>query len=199
MATVSAIHAITSGIAQVLSRAYQLRPITGLTCKFEPLGMSDFKKLDGADTKVSIVLYRVSHNEHLRNRPPPTLPTGKPIPLTVNLHMLITIWADTALKEQSLIAWTLRELHMRPVMDKSMFADIGGFGVNDLVTMFPEELTLDDLSKLWQVLVPPLRPSLGYVARNVMIDIESQPDAERVVATRFQLDDDVAEVVEGAQ
>jgi hypothetical protein len=65
--------------------------------------------------------------------------------------------------------------------------------------MFPEELTLDDLSKLWQVLVPPLRPSLGYVARNVMIDIESQPDAERVVATRFELDDDVAEVVEGAQ
>ncbi|RQP21469.1 DUF4255 domain-containing protein [Piscinibacter terrae] len=199
MATASAIHAITSGIAQVLSRAYQLRPLAGVTCKFEPLGISDFKKLDGSDPKVSIVLYRISHNEHLRNRPPPMLPTGKPCPLTVNLHMLITVWADSALKEQSLIAWTLRELHMRPVMDKSMFADVGGFGVNDLVTMFPEELTLDDLSKLWQVLVPPLRPSLGYVARNVMIDIESQPDAERVVATRFALDDDVAEVAEGAQ
>ena len=199
MATVSAIHAITSGIAQVLSRSYQLRPVTGLTCKFEPMGMSDFKKLDGQDNKVSILLYRVSHNEHMRNRPPSTLPTGKPVPLTVNLHMLVTVWADSALKEQSLIAWTLRELHMRPVMDKSVFADIGGFGANDLVTMFPEELTLDDLSKLWQVLVPPLRPSLGYVARNVMIDIEAVPDAEPVVATRFQLDSDVAVVAEGAR
>lgn len=199
MATVSAIHAITSGIAQVLSRSYQLRPVTGLTCKFEPMGMSDFKKLDGQDSKVSILLYRVSHNEHMRNRPPSTLPTGKPVPLTVNLHMLVTVWADSALKEQSLIAWTLRELHMRPVMDKSVFAEIGGFGANDLVTMFPEELTLDDLSKLWQVLVPPLRPSLGYVARNVMIDIEAAPDAEPVVATRFQLDSDVAAVAEGAR
>lgn len=198
MATVSAIHALTSGLAQLLSRAYQLRPVAGITCKFEPLGMSDFKKLDGQDTKVSIVLYRVSHNEHLRNRPPSTLPTGKPVPLTVNLHMLVTVWADSALREQSLIAWTLRELHMRPVMDKSAFADIGGFGVGDLVTLAPEELSLDDLSKLWQVLVPPLRPSLGYVARNVMIDIDTQPDAERVVATRFQLDDDVAGGGEGA-
>lgn len=198
MATVSAIHALTSGLAQLLSRAYQLRPVAGITCKFEPLGMSDFKKLDGQDTKVSIVLYRVSHNEHLRNRPPATLPTGRPVPLTVNLHMLVTVWADSALREQSLIAWTLRELHMRPVMDKSVFADIGGFGAGDLVTMAPEELSLDDLSKLWQVLVPPLRPSLGYVARNVMIDIDAQPDAERVVATRLQLDDDVAGVAEGA-
>lgn len=199
MATVSAIHAITSGIAQVLSRSYQLRPVTGLTCKFLPLGMSEFKKLDGQDSTVSILLYRVSLNEHMRNRPPATLPAGKPVPVTVNLHMLVTIWADSALKEQSLIAWALRELHMRPVMDKSVFADIGGFGTVDLVTMIPEELSLDDLSKLWQVLVPPLRPSLGYVARNVMIDIEATPDAEPVVATRFHLDSDVEGGAEGGR
>ena len=199
MATVSAIYALTSGLAQVLSRAYQLRPVTGLTCKFEPLGMSDFKKLDGHDSKVSIVLYRISHNEHLRNRPPPTLPGGTPVPLTVNLHMLLTVWADSALKEQSLIAWTLRELHMRQVMDRSVFAEIGGFGKADLVTLLPEELSLDDLSKLWQVLVPPLRPSLGYVARNVMIDVEAQPDAGPVIATRLQMDGDVQAVAEGAR
>jgi putative polysaccharide export protein (PEP-CTERM system associated) len=84
MATVSGIHAITSGIAQLLSRAYQLRPISGISCKFEPLGVSDLKKLDGQDTKVTLMLYRISHNEHLRNRPPATLPFGKPAPLTVN-------------------------------------------------------------------------------------------------------------------
>lgn len=198
MATVSALHAITSGLAQVLSRAYQLRPVAGVSCKFEPLGMSDFKKLDGQDTKVSILLYRVTHNEHLRNRPPSMLPSGQPVPLTVNLHLLVTVWADSALKEQSLLAWALRELHLRPVMDKSLFADSGGFGVNDVVTLFPEELTLDDLSKLWQVLVPPLRPSLGYVARNVMIDLETQPDAARVLATRVALGDHVADTGEGA-
>jgi hypothetical protein len=199
MASVSAIHAVTSGLAQVLSRSYQLRPIAGVSCKFEPLGISDLKKLDGQDTKVTVLLYRITHNEHQRNRPPATLPFGKPAPLTVNVHLLVTVWADAALKEQSLLAWTMRELYMRPVLDRSMFADSGGFGLADIVSLSPEELTLDDLSKLWQVLVPPLRPSLGYVARNVMLDLELQPDAQPVVATRYEMNDDVASVAEGAR
>ncbi len=197
MASVSAIHAITSGLAQVLSRSYQLRPIQGVTCKFEPQGISDLKKLTGQDTKVTLLLYRITHNEHQRNRPPATLPAGKPVPLTVNIHLLITVWADTALREQSLLAWTMRELHQRPVLDRSVFADIGGFGAGDLVSLVPEDLTLDDLSKLWQVLVPPLRPSLGYVARNIMLDLDAQPAAAPVVATRLTLEDDVAAVAEG--
>ena len=199
MATVSGIHALTSGLAQHLSRAYQLRPLAGVTCKFEPLGVSDLKKLDGQDTKVTMLLYRVSHNEYLRNRPRSALPFGQPVPLTLNLHLLLTVWTDTALKEQSLLAWAMRELHMRPVLDRSLFADIGGYAPGDLVSLTPEELTLDDLSKLWQVLVPPLRPSMGYVARNVKLDLETEPDSEAVVATRIAMDDDVAAVSEGAR
>ena len=199
MASVSALHALTSGLAQVLSRSYQLRPLAGVSCKFEPLGISDLKKLDGQDTKVTILLYRITHNEHQRNRPPTMLPFGRPAPLTVNLHLLVTVWSDGPLKEQGLLAWTMRELHTRPVLDRSVFADSGGFGAADIVALMPEELTLDDLSKLWQVLVPPLRPSLGYVARNVMLDLDVQPDAEPVVATRFAMDDDVAAVAEGAR
>lgn len=198
MATVSGLHALTSGLAQVLSRAYQLRPLAGTSCKFEPLGISDLKKLDGQDTKVTILLYRITHNEHQRNRPPAMLPFGKPVPLTVNLHLLVTVWADGPLKEQGLLAWTMRELHQRPVLDRSVFADSGGFGAGDIVALAPEELTLDDLSKLWQVLVPPLRPSLGYVARNVMLDLDVQPDAEPVLVTRFTIDDVAAAVAGGA-
>jgi len=198
MASISAIHALTSGLAQLLSRSYQLQPIAGLSCKFEPAGISDFKKLDGQDAKVTILLYRITHNEHLRNRPPATLPTGRPAPLTINAHLLITVWADAALKEQSLLAWTLRELHMHPVLDRSVLTDIGGFGAGDIVSLAPEELTLDDLSKLWQVLVPPMRPSLGYVARNVMLDLDPVPDFAPVAAVRLMLDDDVATVSGGA-
>lgn len=196
MASITGLYALTSGLAQVLSRAYQSRPIVGVSCKFEPLGVSDLKKLDGTDAKVTLLLYRISHNEHLRNRPPGTLPLGKPVPLTVNLHLLISVWGDTALKEQGLLAWTMRELHQRPVLDRSVFADGSGFGPGDLVTLSPEDLTLDDLSKLWQVLVPPLRPSLGYVARNVILDLDPQPDAQPVVATRIALTDDADALVE---
>lgn len=50
-----------------------------------------------------------------------------------------------------------------------------------------------------QVLVPPLRPSLGYVARNVVLDLDPQPDAQPVVATRIALTDDADAVVEAAR
>ena len=197
MAGVSSLHALTSGLAQYLTRAYQLRPIAGVTCKFESVGVSDFKKLDGQDVKLTLLLYRLTHNEHQRNRAPQTLPHGRSVPLTINAHLLVTVWADTALKEQSLIAWAMRELHMRPVLDRSLLADIGNFSSADLVPLLPEELSLDDMSKLWQVLTPPMRPSLCYVARNVMVDLEPQPDRAPVVATRFEVHDPVDDVAEG--
>ncbi len=198
MASVSAIHALTSGLAQHLSRAYQRRPMAGITCKFEPTGISDFKKLDGQDTKLTLLLYRITYNEHQRNRPSATLPAGAPVAMAVNLHLLVSIWADTALKEHSLLAWAMRELHQRPVLDRSLFAEIGAYAPGDQVSLSPEELTLDDLSKLWQVLAPPLRPSLGYVARNVRLDLETEPDHAPVVATRITQNDDVLAVAGGA-
>jgi hypothetical protein len=196
MAGVTSLHALCSGLAQHLSRAYQLRPIAGLSCKFAPVGVSELKKLDGQDTTLSLFLYRVSHNEHLRNRSPATVPHGRAVPLSLNAHLLLSVWADTALKEQCLLAWTLRELHQRPVLDNSLFAGGAGFGPGDQVPLLAEDLSLDDLSKLWQVLLPTLRPSLAYVARNVMLDLDAEPPHEPVIATRFELHDPLASVQE---
>jgi hypothetical protein len=198
MAGITAIHTLVSGLAQHLSRAYQLRPLQGLTCSFEPLGISAMKLLDGQATKCTVLLYRTSHNEHLRNRPLAGLPHGKAVPLTVNLHLLVTIWADTALKEQNLLAWTMRELHQRPVLERSLLGDSTVFEADDLISLTPEELSLDDMTKLWQVLVPPYRPSLTYVARNVRIDLDTEPDHAPVVASRIAMTDDVTAVVGGA-
>ncbi|HEU4620729.1 MAG TPA: DUF4255 domain-containing protein [Burkholderiaceae bacterium] len=188
MASVVALHSVTSGLAQFLSRAYQLAPISQVSCKFTPVGTSEFKKLDGQDTTCSIFVYRITHNEHLRNY----RPVGRVLPLSVNLHLLFTIWADSALREQSLIAWLLRALHQQPVVDRSMLPSTAGFDVADHIQLLPEELSLDDMTKLWQTLAPPYRASLTYVARNVPIDVERNEDYPPVVATRFALDDEVS-------
>jgi hypothetical protein len=187
MATVSALHAVTTGIAQSLGRAYQLHPITGIACTFGAVGTTDFRKLDGQTTSCSIFVYRVTQNEHLRNRPP----VRRAVPLTVNLHMLFTIWADSPLREQSLLAWLLRELHERPVLDNSVLAPSGGFDPADQVLLAAEELSLDDVAKLWQILTPPYRASLTYVARNIPIDLEPMPVFPPAVATRFAMQDGV--------
>ncbi len=187
MATVSALHAVTSGIAQHLGRLYQLRPIAGIGCTFSAVGTSDFKKLDGQHTTCSIFAYRFAHNQHLRNR----TPARHAALLTVDVHLLFTIWSDSSLREQSLLAWLMRELHQRPVLDNSVIAAIGGFDTSDQVQLLPEELSIDDLTKLWQVLAPPYRASVAYVARNVPIDLDPPETFPPVVATRFALSDTV--------
>lgn len=197
MAQVTALHTLVSGLAQHLSRAYQLRPLPGITCSFAPLGISELRQLDGEATTCSLLLYRTTHNEHLRNRPQASLPLGRAMPLTVDLHLLVSIWADSALREQNLLGWVMRELHQRPVIDRALLGDSSVFDADDLISLSPEELSLDDMTKLWQVLTPPYRPSLSYVARNVRIDLGTEPDHAPVVARRLALTDDVAAVSGG--
>ena len=186
--SVAAISGFTSGLAQLLKQRHELNPAqAGFSASFDAVGISDFKKLDGAQTRVSLMLVRISQNEHLRNRPAATMPPGRRPPLAVDLHLLFTVWADKAEKEQLLLAWLLRELHGLPVLGGAALG--APFATVDAVQLIPEELSLDELSKLWQVLVPPLRPSLGYVARHVALDLEPQPDDALVVATRMRMID----------
>lgn len=187
MAAVAAIHAVVSGLAQHLTRAHQISPVQDVSCTFTPVGTSEFKKLDGKNTTCSIFVYRVSHNEHARN--PRNGPgPGRP-PLAVNMHLLLTMWADSPLKELTVLAWVMRELHAFPVLDRSLLAASGGFSAAESVQLIPEELTLDDMTKLWQALTPPLRPSITYVARNVQIGPDAEEQFAPAIATRYRLAD----------
>lgn len=187
MAALAAVNAVVAGVAQHLTRARQLSPISDVSCTFQAVGTTDFKKLDGRETTCSIFLYRITHNEHTRN----LLPRTTRRVLTVNMHLLITVWADTPLREHLLLAWVMRELHQHPVLDRSVLAGNGQFANSDQVQFIPEELTLDDMSKLWQALVPPYRTSITYVARNVPIGFDEDEVFAPAAATRFELTDEM--------
>src|SRR5258706_264054 len=116
MAAITAINAVCAGLAQYLTRAHQLSSVQDISCTFQAVGTTEFKKLDGKETTCSIFLYRVTHNEHTRNLP--RRPQARS--LAINMHLLITIWADAPLKEHILLAWVMRELHRHPVFDRSL-------------------------------------------------------------------------------
>ncbi|HTU67530.1 MAG TPA: DUF4255 domain-containing protein [Steroidobacteraceae bacterium] len=192
MAGLSAINAVTAGLAQYLTRAHQLSPIKSTSCTFTATGTSELRQLDGEDTTVSLFIYRVAPNEHTRNgigRVDPRRPA-----MTVNLHGLLTVWADSAQKEQLVFAWVLRELARLALLDRGLLGAAANFDASDLVQVTIEDLSLDDVSKLWQMLAPPYRLSAGFVARNVRIDYDDDESFAPVVATRFG----VADVPEGA-
>jgi hypothetical protein len=189
MAALSAIHAVTNGLAQYLTRAHQLSAISGTSCAFTTVGTTELKKLDGKDTTCSLFLHRVSLNEHVRNRLGNIDP--KRPPLSLNLHLLMTVWADSAQKEQLVFAWVMRELTRLAVLDRSVLGVSAAFDVADLVQLSTEELSIDDLSKIWQMLAPPYRLSASFVARNVRIDHDDLEENAPVVATRLEFSDEV--------
>jgi hypothetical protein len=182
MAGLTAIHAVTSGLAQYLTRAHQLSPISGTSCTFSAVGTTELQQLNDDATTVSLYLYRVAINEHTRNRLGSR--ESRP-PFTVNLHLMLTVWADTAQTEQILYAWVLRELTRLAVLDRSVLGNAASFDVAELVQLTFDDISLDDASRLWQVLAPPYRLSTTFVARNVRIDHEDTETFAPVVATRL--------------
>lgn len=184
MAGLSAINAVGSSLVGHFRAAYPETLATTTPCDFRLVVGAEFDDLVEAPTTVSVLLYRVTANEHLRSGLAPGAPGDARPPLSVNLHYLVTVWAAGAEAEQLLAAWVLRELHARPLLDAPVLEPAGGFEPGDVVHLIPEELTTEDLMRIWDALTPAYRLSFCYVARVVRIDLEDQPSGLPVVAER---------------
>jgi hypothetical protein len=133
--------------------------------------------------RVLIFLYRASINQHLRNAGR-TDAASRPLPLSVDLHYLVSFWAGSGENEQLVLAWTMRELHQVPVLDSSVLTAEAGWSPTDVIQLIPEEISNEDLMRIWDTMLPDYHLSLSYTARVVRIDPDEPRAAENVVATR---------------
>jgi len=140
---------------------------------------------DDFNTTLSLYLYRVIINEHLRTRPPARMPRDVPAPLSVDLHYLISVWADSSAAEHTICAWTMRQLHNHPILDSSSLTEDGGWLPDDVVHIIPSELSNEDLMRIWDAIAPFYRLSISYIARVVRIDPDEIETGLPVVATRY--------------
>ena len=46
-------------------------------------------------------------------------PDMDPVPLSLDVHLLISLWTNSADDELAVLAWMMRELHQHPVLDAS--------------------------------------------------------------------------------
>lgn len=189
MAGVGAISSVTSSLLQGLEAAFEaLTPaIVSGSVTFSALSSGDFA-VDGtppATTTVSLYLYRVSVNEHLRNaRPQAGADRSRPLP--INLHYLLTVWASSSATEQTLLAWAMRHLHSFPVLDRSLLNDEGAWASDEVIHIAPEELTNEDMLRLWDTLEPRYRLSYTYVARVININPDTASDGALVTGRSLQ-------------
>jgi hypothetical protein len=138
---------------------------------------------------LTLYLYRIGVNEHLRNRGPVHGPSDARAPLSLDLHYLLTVWAKTPDDEQLLMGWALRQLHALPVLDASSLSADGGWDPGDVVHLIPTEISHEDMMRIWDALTPAYRLSFPYIARVVRIDAEIPEVAHPVMESRLVFTD----------
>jgi uncharacterized protein DUF4255 len=193
MANIAAIRSVGTSLADYLNNAYRDTAFPGNVtkpdCNFALTSIGGIRAADvltnDTSVRVLIFLYRASINHHLRNAGRVTDPGMYPVPLSVDLHYLLSFWARSAENEQLALAWTMRELHQVPVLDASTLSREAAWTADDLIQLIPEEISTEDLMRIWDTLEPDYRLSLSYIARVVRINPDRLRDERQVVATRF--------------
>jgi hypothetical protein len=101
---------------------------------------------------------------------------------------LLTIWADSAAAEQTILGWVIRELYTHEALSQSDLTPAAGWGPDDIIQVIPGEISNEDMMRIWDALEPKYHLSLSYVARVVRIDADTQLDGLPVVARRLGFD-----------
>lgn len=190
MANVFATHSVSNSLMTYLSNAYPEPLRTNQPFDFRVISSGELAEGPEPRNTVTLFLFRITQNEHLRTHKLPTDPPQANPPLSVDLHYLLTVWADNALAEQTVTSWAMRELQMHPVMDSSALSPEAGWGPADVVQFIPAELTNEELMRVWDLLQPKYHLSLSYIARVIRIDTDSV-NGRPAVATRFAFSEGV--------
>jgi hypothetical protein len=185
MPNVHAVHSVGHSLITWLKNAYPAELRASIDADFLLLSSGEMASKDERGIAVSLWLYRITPNEHLRNAPRRRDDADLPPALHLDLHYLLTVWADNALAEHTLAAWAMQRLHEHPVLELSTLTPEGGWEASDRVQVIPQEVSGEELMRLWDAVEPGYRLSVPYVARVVRLDPVLEPDRRPVVATRF--------------
>ena len=187
MANFYSIYSVGGSIMQFLRNAYPQELREAYPCDFRVVSSSELADdTDDFSTVVTLYLYRTIINEHVRNVPSSSQPGERGVPLSVDLHFMLSIWADSAAAEHIICAWVMRQLHQHAIMDVSSLTEEGGWSPDDVVHIIPAELSNEDLMRIWDAIAPYYRLSVSYIARVVRIEVDEVGAGLPVISTQFE-------------
>lgn len=188
MANVLALHSVGNSIVTYLRNSYpqQVAGITMPTCSFDLMSFAQLaSNTEEATTRITLLLYRVTVDEHARQIRASNRVADGPAPLSLDLHYMVTAWGTTSLDEQLTFAWTLRQMHEHPVLDASALSPEAGWTPDEVIQIVPAELTTEDMMRVWDGFEASYRLSSTYIARLVRLDPDQAIDTRRVVARQL--------------
>lgn len=194
LAGVLALQSLGESIVELLADGFQANPpgeMNGSGATFamisaDQMAAGTFRVGDNfSGDRVSLLLHRVTISEHMRSARPQR-DRGAPLPL--NLHFLVTVWASNPATEATLFAWTLRMLHDHPILDASSLTPAGEWAPDEVVHLIPDDISTEDMMRIWGGLTPSYRLSFSYVARVVRVDSANTRDEAPVLSVQAGLE-----------
>jgi hypothetical protein len=188
MADFRAISAVSEAVIALLRANYLAAPQAfNNELEFQIYLAKDFSQPMTAG--VSLFLYRIYPNGTHRN------PRGRPGPqgeqfrnqLPLDLHFILTAWAQDASLQHLIAGWMMRMLEDTPNLPPGLlnqnFPDL--FRPDEGVVVSPAELSTEELLRMWEVIVNnAYQISVPYVARYVKIESSLLIDTGRPIQER---------------
>lgn len=146
--------------------------------------------------RLSLFLYQVVENAHLKNQEMELVNTSKlryP-PLTLDLSYLLTSYPSSGIQDKtektkeahSILGKALWIFHDNPILKGSVLR--GSLAENNEELHISQTLlNLDDMTKIWSTFQDtPFRPSICYLVTPVRIGSDRETRADRVLERRFK-------------
>jgi hypothetical protein len=132
--------------------------------------------------KISLFLYQVQENAHLRNREPEPIHDNslRPPPLGLDLFYLITPLAQQPETALGYLEAIMLAFYDHPVLKPPLLGPTLVEAGNSSVRIVPQPLSLEDTNRLWGIFPnKPYRLSVAYLVTPVQV-----PSARTMAVTR---------------
>ncbi len=128
---------------------------------------------DPAGNTLGIYLHRISVDPYGRNRYlPAQRPGHAPRPeLPVNLHVLLVGRSLSASTEITLVAWAMQQIGAAMELDAAHMAAIDpSWSSQERLQIIPEEMSTEDLMRVWDSLPGDYRLSSPYLVKTLRLE-----------------------------
>ena len=194
MSSPLSIASVTSVIKSTLENGLVMHGATAVVGELAVTALPPDRIATGADerSQLNIYLYRITPNTAWRAIPASgasgaTGNGARPVPLSLDLHYLLTAYGERDYHAETLLGSAMELLHETPVLTRETIAPTlaalaergGSSGAGapifadviesiDRITLSPEFLSMEEMTKLWSALQARYRLSATYQASVLM-------------------------------
>ncbi len=176
MANFNSIPATGRSIERLLNTAFAQPPIPvpGRTTRANLVRTEDFDRTSISTIIVrpalSIFLYRVDFNKTMRAAWSGVTHHDGRSHLPLDLHFLLTPWADNAEAEGAILGRAMQALDATPILSGPLLHQSGDWAPNEAVSLLMDEISTEAVMRTFDSLAADYRISVPYIARVVRLD-----------------------------